>query len=488
MTGTQLVAGAIEQHIPDLVSGAAVVALVPATDLKGWAAEMAWRVARSAAAGGRRTALVDCFVDAPTLHGVAGAGNREGLVDAFEYGASLNRIVQEQPQANLFFIAAGTFAAEPEELMTHPRWRRLSAGFRHEEALLLLYVDAAHVGRLAAEPDGMIVLAPQGFDLAVADAPAVAEAVGRGMRLIAVVAEEEEAGSGEREAAGERTEAPGDRGAEGQEGLLEPAIAIAPTAAQDVPESAGSPIPAPGSARRSGSKPMAMLVETSRQRSLVPWLVVGLALLAAGAGWILRGRIAALASSRGTAAPRASSGSAASTAATPAPSPPAAPAAPPVESLPWAVEVTVLLTLSDALTSADSLESHGVPAMVAPLRPRGARPSYRVYAGPYASRSRADSVLGALRTAGAVARRAGQVDSVPLSMALAGGLTRGAALAERARLREAGVPTFVLGQAGGTFRLYAGAYAGAVQTVLLQDLLTPTGGAGALLPRAGYVP
>jgi hypothetical protein len=111
-----------------------------------------------------------------------------------------------------------------------------------------------------------------------------------------------------------------------------------------------------------------------------------------------------------------------------------------------------------------------------------------VYGGPFAIASRADSVLGALRSGGRLARRAGEVDSVPLSIALTGGLTRASALAERARLREAGVPAFVLGQAGGTFRLYAGAYGGVVRPVLLRDLLTPTGGAGALIPREGYVP
>jgi Mrp family chromosome partitioning ATPase len=154
VTGTQLVSGDIERYVPSLLAESSVVALVPATELKGWAAEMAWRVARAAAAGGRRTALVDCFVDAPTLHAVAGAGNEEGLVDAFEYGASLNRIVQAQQQSNLFFIPAGTFNPQPQEVMQNPRWRRLSAGFRYEEALLLLYVSADHLDGLAAGTEG----------------------------------------------------------------------------------------------------------------------------------------------------------------------------------------------------------------------------------------------------------------------------------------------------------------------------------------------
>ena len=46
----------------------------------------------------------------------------------------------------------------------------------------------------------------------------------------------------------------------------------------------------------------------------------------------------------------------------------------------------------------------------------------------------------------------------------------------------------LLRQADGAFRLYAGAYGAATQAVLLQDLLTPTGAAGDLVPRVGSVP
>ena len=187
---TQLGAAEIDEHIAGLLVGASVVALVPATQLQGWAAEMAWAISRAAAAAGRRTVLVDCFVNAPTLHGAGGESTDEGLVDAFEYGASLNRIVQQQPQADLFFIPAGTYSADAEPLMQNPRWKRLSAGFRHEAALLLLYVAADHLSGLAAEPDGIVVLAPQGLEVAASDSPALTEAVGRGMPLLAVIAEQ----------------------------------------------------------------------------------------------------------------------------------------------------------------------------------------------------------------------------------------------------------------------------------------------------------
>jgi len=458
VSAEQLHADELAEGLPPLLVGVAVVALVPATDLRGWAAETAWQVARAAAASGRRTALVDCFVDAPTLHGVSGAANEEGIVDAFEYGASLNRIVQAQPQANLFFIPTGTFSSDAAPMMQNPRWRRLSAGFRHEDALLLLYVSAEHLGSLAAEPDGMVVLAPQGLDLAVSDAPALTEAVGRGMPLLAVVASESR-----REASDERGRASG--------GVrLEPPVFELVT---DEPV-AGSVVRGPRT-----SVPMAGLLASQPRANWIARIGIVLGLAAAAAAvWFAVSQNRATAGSREPGAVPAES-----TQATAAPV-----SIPPVESLPFAVQVVALSDLVDAFAVADSLEAHGTPAIVAPIRLRGRGVTYRVHAGPYASAARADSVLTALRASGTIAPTGGTRDSLPLSVALGTGLTREAALAERSRLRTAGVPAFILGAPDGTFRLFAGVYNASAQAALLQDLLTPTGSAGELVPRAGYVP
>jgi SPOR domain len=441
---------------------------VPATELKGWAAEMAWRVARAAALGGRRTALVDGFVDAPTLHTVAGTANDEGLVDAFQYGASLNRIVQQQPQANLFFIPSGTYDSNPQDVMTNPRWRRLSAGFRHEEALLLLYVSADHLDGLAAEPEGMIVLSPQGLDVSVASAPAVAAAVGRGLPLLAVVADEEVLAT-----RGATDAAPGE---------------ASQPAAEAPPEAEGAEgAPAPVFRRRSGSKPMQMLVDGQPQGGLGKKVFVGTLVgivLAALALVIMKPD--ALRSFMPIAGPSADSAARAALDSARLPPPP--PPLPPVESLPFAVQVAATRTLPAAFAAADSLEADTVPVVVAPIRLAQRGAFFRVYAGPYATRARADSALQRLRARGVIAADAGSLDSVPLSVALTAGLTPEAARAERARLRTAGVPVFLLRQADGTVRLFAGAYGAATQAVLLQDLLTPTGSAGDLVPRVGSVP
>jgi len=464
VTTPQLSDTQIEQEIPGILTGTAVVALVPATELKGWAAEMAWRVARAAAASGRRTALVDGFVDAPTLHTVAGAGNDEGLVDAFEYGASLNRIVQQQPEASLFFISAGTYNSDARQMMTNPRWRRLSAGFRHEEALLLLYVSPDHLDTLAAEPDGMIVLSPQGLDLAVADAPAVAAAVGRGLPLLAVVAEDGIVPAGTT--------------------TLEPEPIAADEVESPQPE---EPPPPPAFRRRGGSAPMQLLVDSQPTGGRWMWIVLAILVLGvAAAVAAARFRPGIFRSLMPSAAPAPDSLAAAKLDSARLPPPPPPP--PPVESLPFAVQVAATRTLVTALTVADSLEVDTVPSVVAPIRLAQRGAYFRVYAGPFATQARADSALRALRARGILAAQGGTVDSVPLSVALSGDLTADAARAERARLRAAGVPVFLLRQQDGAYRLYAGAYAAATQAVLLQDLLTPTGSAGDLVPRVGSVP
>jgi hypothetical protein len=448
VTGLQIGAAELDQRIPGVLRGSAVVALVPAADDRVWAAGIAWAIARAAAAGGRRTALVDCFADEPTLHQVAGAANVDGIVDAFEYGASLNRIAQQQPEANLYFIPAGTFAPDAQQLVTHPRWRRLSAGFRHEEALLLLYVAAEHVATLAAEPDGMIVIAPEGLDTAVTRAPAVAEAVGRGAALLAVVA------------------------AEG--GAPAQAAAASAQPAEEAP-AGGAARP---SIRRRGSAPMAMLVAGQRRSSWVGWVAAALIMALGVAGYVFRADLAEI-TGLGRLAP------------TPAPAPgdTTAPAvAPHADTLGYVVQVSAWSSLRDAYVDADSLEQGGTSAIVVLVElPRLGR-RFRVYAGPLRDASTADSVLGSLRTGGWLRPGEGAVAALPLSFALAGGLGPNAAQAERAKLRTAGVPCFILGQADGTYRLFAGAYETVVQAAALQTLLSATGSAAELVPRVGFVP
>ena len=143
--------------------------------------------ASAAATLGRRTLLVDCFVDAPRLHTVVGAANDEGIVDAFEYGASLTRIAQRQAESDLYFVPAGTFATDPSALMANRRWSRLAAGFRHEGALLLLYTSSAALPYIIAETDAVLVLAPDEYRFDRDAAGGLVEAAQSGRPLVVVV-------------------------------------------------------------------------------------------------------------------------------------------------------------------------------------------------------------------------------------------------------------------------------------------------------------
>jgi hypothetical protein len=72
VTGRPLPRSRLDALVPSLVTGQALIALVPATgDLK-WAAGAAWDVARAAAVNDRRVALVDLWLEHPMLHETVG--------------------------------------------------------------------------------------------------------------------------------------------------------------------------------------------------------------------------------------------------------------------------------------------------------------------------------------------------------------------------------------------------------------------------------
>ena len=170
--------------IPPLVDGQALIALVAATADTAWAAQAAWDIARIAARDGRRVALVDLHLEHPALHDVVGLGASDGIVDAFEYGVSLNKAAHEV--SGVFLIPCGSDTAAAAEVFAHPRWPKLQAGFRSEGALLLVFISPAGLGQLSAIADGAILLAPEGLDAESAAAVAMTSAAERGTPLLGV--------------------------------------------------------------------------------------------------------------------------------------------------------------------------------------------------------------------------------------------------------------------------------------------------------------
>lgn len=161
-THRQLPLSRLGHLVPPLIDDAALVALLPLTDDLAWAAKAAWDIARIAAREGRRVALIDLYFDHPALHEIVGGtlASTDGIVDAFEYGVSLNKAAHEV--TGVFFIPVGSDTAKGPELYAHPRWRKLQAGFRSEGALMIVFLPPAGLAQLAATPDGVLVLAPEG--------------------------------------------------------------------------------------------------------------------------------------------------------------------------------------------------------------------------------------------------------------------------------------------------------------------------------------
>jgi hypothetical protein len=135
---------------------APVVLLLAAPGERAWAAEAALAIATSWAQAGRRVVLADLDLEEPSLHEAAGEENVDGIADIFLYGASLARSARPVKGRGFYLIPAGTYTPDAADVLRHPRWGRLVAGFREAKASLLLFVPAdspelAALGRWAEE-------------------------------------------------------------------------------------------------------------------------------------------------------------------------------------------------------------------------------------------------------------------------------------------------------------------------------------------------
>jgi len=359
-TFRQLPLSRLGHLVPPLVDDAALVALMPVTDDLQWAAKAAWDIARIAARDGRRVALVDLCLEHPALHEITGLASTEGIVDAFEYGVSLNKAAHEV--TGVFIIPAGSDTANPAEVYGHARWRKLHAGFRSEGALLLAFLPAAGLAQLAADPDGVIVLAPEGINADFA--------IGRDVPLLGVVR---------------------DRW-----------------------------LPSGGSGRIS-PPPMSLPVVEEPRRGGMRFALAALvvAALAVG-GWAL------LAGARESAlvappAPHPTPAAAAPRSPLPAPTP-----APKPDTLGWTIQLAAYASLDKALAHADRLAADaGVHALVTPVPQSGTRGTvwYRVLAGSYATRAAAGDARAQLWHRGIAAEGIGDLLLAPYSYHAPAGAT-----------------------------------------------------------------
>jgi len=342
--------------IPPLVESQALVALVPTTADLVWAAKAAWDIARIAARGGRRVALVDLGVEEPSLHQTVGLTPSDGIVDAFEYGVSLAKAAHEVD--GVFFIAAGSYTASAGDLYAHARWRKLQAGFRSEGALLLLFISATGLGKLSAVADGAIVLAPEGLDPASGVGQELALVVERGTPLLGVARDR-----------------------------WMPTPSATPTF---------DPLPEPSRRHRGARAAVVTLV-------LAGAAVGGWALFAtATESFLTPSREPA--PTTPVAAPESTA-----TAAPPARA----------DTLGWTIQLAAYGTAAKALAHADQLaDETGIAALVTPVQQGGAGTVwYRVLAGSYASREAAAAARDELWRRGTTARGIGDLLRAPYSFA-----------------------------------------------------------------------
>ena len=127
---------------------------------RDWAADAAVSLATGWHAAGRRTVLADLCLEDPFLNDRIGMPNQDGVVDIFLYGASLARSARAVPGRGFYLISSGTYTPDPGAVLRNPRWDKIVAGFRDNNAALLLFVpsDAPELPSLRRFVGEVIVL------------------------------------------------------------------------------------------------------------------------------------------------------------------------------------------------------------------------------------------------------------------------------------------------------------------------------------------
>ncbi|GIW51432.1 MAG: hypothetical protein KatS3mg081_0787 [Gemmatimonadales bacterium] len=172
--------------VPTLASDRTVIAVTSVQADAAWAARVTWTIARGIASGGRRTLLADLDLESPVLDAEARETVAEGIADAFLFGVSLGYAARQQ-ERDLYYIGAGSKTSDPEQVWSSPRWERLARGFGSQGAVMVLYLSPAGLSKIALTPDGLVILAPRGYDPAAGSLPGIKRMVEAGVPVLAVV-------------------------------------------------------------------------------------------------------------------------------------------------------------------------------------------------------------------------------------------------------------------------------------------------------------
>ena len=418
----------------------AVVALIPTTRDYEWAAAQAWAVARGASRGKSRVALIDLSLTQPALDAGAARRGAEGIVDALLGGSSITRVAHPQDEAGLHYVGVGTPTTKAEGVWAHPRWNRLHAGFRSQDALLLLFVPPAAIPHLALQPDAMIVLARTGWSQSAEQDSGVSGWLEQGIPLLAVLSE---------------------------------------------PDSHPESVPPP-----SERAPGGQVVTAPRRR--------GKGNLGFAAGFLVVSAAATVwAVTRSDAADPlpASSEVAAPVTATapvvvqngPTDSAARAPQSARSDTLFYAIQLVAFDTWRMALAYVRPLEDRRLAAAITPVHIRG-RLWYRVMMGALPSATEARAALERLWRDGLVASGEGAILRTPQAFDLGTRPSAEAAWEETQRLRQRGIPAYSVEAFHGAARILVGAFETPDQTAAVDSLLTAAGLTATLVTRTGNAP
>jgi cell division septation protein DedD len=321
------------------------------------------------------------------------------------------------------------------------RWARLARGFASEGALLLLFAPPAALASFRFDPDGIVVLAPQGYDPGSGTFPHIADRIGRGTALLGIVAEEPAA---RRSAAVKR-----------------------PSGANPAPQPARPPI-------RRSSISTRRPTYGRRGLGLAPVLVTFGVVASALVVWAGRSSGEVETDSSARAAPR--------------PLAPPESDADPGDSLFYSVQVAAFNTLEQAMRRAAELDQGTPGTIVTPVRTGSRGLWYRVLAGALPTARAADSLLQALWRSQRVDRPQGTILRTPEAYRLGRRLPPADAEADARGLRGRGIPAYIVGAPDGTARVYVGAFDLPEQAHAVDSLLSAAGVTGTLVQRMGTAP
>jgi hypothetical protein len=379
-------------------------------------ASVALGIGRAQAAH-RRVAVGDLIGDVAPIRSLVTDDDPHGLTDAFLYGVSLNKIARQIDTAgNLHVLPSGSEPVVQEEILRNDRWRRLAGGFGEVGALLLVAAPAAIPGieALIQMLDGVVLVG--GAESPVPNARVFAE----------------------------------------------------------VSSAARRTSPRPEKRKPADATPEA----APRRRWIVPVAVAAVFATVA----VLLGRYYLTPTSTPVPALRRDSAAASDSLIGGAPlpidsSPPLAVANPADSAMasPFAVQIAMVDTEDGAAMRVRAGGGDFPVGTYAPVS-RGTDRGvwFKVVTGAYTDRTRAESLLGFLRTRGLVPQGWGTVIRAPLALQITMAPSQTEAAAVIADFQSRKVPVYGLLQRDGSVRIYSGAFETPDEAALAKSALKST--------------